>query len=91
MKYLVRWQLTQPSEVRAAAQRFLETGGKAPEGATLLGRWFTTNGKGYAVVEASDVKPVFQLVAEWQEFMEVEAVPVLEDEDAGPILGKLYG
>jgi hypothetical protein len=34
---------------------------------------------------------VFEAVAEWQEFMEVEATPVLEDDDAGAIFGKLYG
>lgn len=91
MKYLVQWHLSEPSAVRAAAQRFLETGGKPAEGATLLGRWFGTNGRGCVLVEASDAKPVFELVLEWQEFMEIEATPVLEDDDAGAIMNRLYG
>jgi len=43
------------------------------------------------LLEASDPKPVFELVSEWQEFMEMEATPVLEDDDAGGIFAKLYG
>ena len=91
MKYLVQWNLGEPSTVRAAAQHFLKTGGALPQGATQLGRWFGLNGKGCAVIEASDSKPVFELVSEWQEFMQMEATPVLEDDDAGAIIGKLYG
>ena len=64
MKYLVMWHLTDPSSLRAAAERFLENGGTPPEGATLVGRWFGTNGKGCAVLEASDPKPVFELVSQ---------------------------
>ena len=91
MKYLIQWHLSEPQTVRAAAQRFLKTGGTPPEGATQIGRWFGMNGKGCAVVEASDPKPVFEMVSEWQEFMQIEATPVLEDEDSGAILGKVFG
>jgi hypothetical protein len=91
MKYLVQWHLSEPATLRSAAERFLQTGGKTPDGATLLGRWFGMNGKGCALLEASDPKPVFELVSEWQEFMEMEATPVLEDDDAGGIFAKLYG
>lgn len=91
MKYLVQWNFSEPSLVRPAAQRFIKTGAKPPQGATQLGRWFGLNGKGCAVLEASDPKPVFELISEWQEFMEIEATPVLEDDDAGAIIGKLYG
>jgi hypothetical protein len=91
MKYLVQWQRLEPSSVQRASQRFLETGGKPPDGATQLGRWFGLNGTGCAVIEASDPKPVFELISEWQEFMEIEATPVLEDDEAGEIIAKLYG
>ena len=70
MQYLIQWHLSEPQLVRAAAQRFLKTGGKPPEGATQIGRWFGMNGKGCAVIEASDPKPVFEMVSEWQEFMQ---------------------
>jgi hypothetical protein len=90
MKYLVQWSVSQPG-VRAATERFLKTGAKPPDGVTQLGRWFGMNGKGCSVVEASDPKGVFALVSEWQEFIQIEATPVLEDDEAGEIFAKLYG
>lgn len=91
MKYLVQWRLSEPSAIRAAAKRFLETGGEPPEGVTIVGRWFGTNGKGCVVVEASDAKQVFEFVTEWSEFMEIEATPAIEDQDSGEVLAKLFG
>jgi hypothetical protein len=89
MKYLVQWS-SSPQTARAAAQHFLETGGKPPDGVTQLGRWFGMNGKGCAVLEAADPKGVFTLITEWQEFLQIEATPVLEDDEAGEIVTKLY-
>jgi hypothetical protein len=91
MQYLIQWHLSEPQLVRAAAEHFLKTGGKPPAGATQIGRWFGMNGKGCAVIEASDPKPVFEMVSEWQEFMQIEATPVLEDDDSGAVLGKVFG
>jgi Protein of unknown function (DUF3303) len=91
MKYLVQWHLSEPSAVRSAAERFLKTGGKLPEGVKLVGRWFGTNGKGCLVVEASDPKQVFEAVTEYAEFMQIEATPAIEDQEAGEVLGKLFG
>jgi hypothetical protein len=90
MKYLVQWTAPQES-MRPAAERFLQTGGKPPDGVTQLGRWFGMNGNGCSVVEAADPKGVFSLLSEWQEFMHIEATPVLEDDEFGEILAKLYG
>ena len=79
MKYLVQWHLSEPAAVRSAGKRFLETGGKPPEGVKLVGRWFGTNGKGCLVVEASDPKQVFEAVTEYAEFMQkihaIDAAP----------------
>jgi hypothetical protein len=77
MKYLIQWQLPEPSTDRSAAKRFLETGGQIPEGVELVGRWFGTNGKGCLVVEASDAKRVLELVTEWSKFMQIEATPAI--------------
>lgn len=77
--------------MRSAAKRFLETGGKPPEGVKLVDRWFGTNGKGCLVVEASDHKQVLEAVLEWSEFMQIEATPAIEDQEAGEVLGKLFG
>jgi Protein of unknown function (DUF3303) len=90
VKYLVQWSVPQPS-MRAAAKHFLETGGKPPEGVTQLGRWFGMNGKGCSVVESADPAGVFAMVTEWQEFIDIEATPAMEDDEAGGVLAKLYG
>jgi Protein of unknown function (DUF3303) len=90
MKYLVQWSVPQQT-MRPAVERFLQTGGKPPDGVTQLGRWFGMNGKGCSVVEADDPKGVFSLVSEWQEFLEIEATPVVEDDAAGEVLAKLFG
>jgi hypothetical protein len=76
--------------MRPAVERFLQTGGKPPDGVTQLGRWFGMNGKGCSVVEADDPKGIFSLVSEWQEFLEIEATPALEDDAAGEVLAKLF-
>ncbi len=89
MKYLVQWSVP-PQTMRPAVERFLQTGGKPPDGVTQLGRWFGMNGKGCSIVEADDPKGVFSLVSEWQEFLEIEATPALEDDAAGEVLAKLF-
>jgi hypothetical protein len=76
--------------MRPAVERFLQTGGKPPDGVTQLGRWFGMNGKGCSIVEADDPKAVFSLVSEWQEFLDIEATPALEDDAAGEVLAKLF-
>jgi hypothetical protein len=90
MKYLVTWTAS-PDATRTAAKRFLETGGKPPDGVTQLGRWFGMNGKGCSIVEAADAKGVFALISEWQEYLQIEATPVVEDDEAGEIFAKFYG
>ena len=34
---------------------------------------------------------VFEFISEWQEYLEIEATPALEDHEAGLIVGSLYG
>ena len=67
---------------------FPEDGWPTARGCDATG---SMNGTGCAVLEASDRKLLFELVSEWQEFLEVEATPVVEEDDAGAILNRLYG
>lgn len=67
--------------------RFLETGAPAPEGVTILGRWFTAaQSRGFMVVETEDSKLLFKFTAEWADIMDFEIYPVVNDEEAGAIL-----
>jgi hypothetical protein len=89
MKFIVHWTQSQAT-YRQAIERFKKTGGQPPEGVTLLGRWFGMNGHGFAVVETSDAKALFENVAEWSEFLTIEVTPTVEDAEAGEVLAKLF-
>lgn len=91
MKFLVSWTLPHGEAYRVAVARFLETGGSAPAGAKLIGRWHGSNGKGFAIAESDDPKAIFHWMAEWYEFMEIEATPLVEDADGAAVLQSLYG
>ena len=89
MKFLVQWSIPQ-STYRAATQQFLKTGGAPPAGLKMIGRWHGMSGKGCAVVDTTDAKALYAWVAEWSEFLPLETTPVLEDADAGAVLGSIY-
>lgn len=89
MKYLVQWSFPHDT-FRPAVQRFLKTGGEPPAGVTLIGRWHGMNGKGCAIVEAADAPALFGYVAEWMEYIQIEATPLVEDAEAAHVLAPLY-
>ena len=91
MKFLMSWTLPHGEAYRAAVARFLETGGSPPAGAQLIGRWHGSNGKGFAIAESDDPKAIFHWMAEWYEFMAIEATPLVEDVDGAAVLQSLYG
>ena len=91
MKFLVSWSLPHGDSYRAAVARFLEGGGTPPDGVNMIGRWHGANGTGFAIAETNDAKAIFEWFAEWQEFMEIGATPLVEDADAGAVLQSLYG
>ena len=89
MKFLVSWSLPHAT-FRPAVARFLEGGGMPPAGIKLIGRRHGMSGKGCAVVDTDDAKALYAWVAEWSEFLPLETTPVVEDGDAGAVLGSLY-
>ena len=89
MKFLVSWSLPQAT-FRPAVARFHKGGGAPPAGVKLIGRWHGMSGAGCAVVETTDAKALYSWIAEWSEFLPVQTTPVLEDADAGAVLGALY-
>jgi hypothetical protein len=89
MKFVVSWSIPQVT-YRAAVARFLQSGGAPPAGVNMIGRWHGMNGTGFAVVETSDPKALYAWVAEWSEFLPVQTTPVLEDADAGAVLGAMF-
>jgi hypothetical protein len=89
MKFLVSWSLPQAT-FRAAVARFLQGGGTPPAGVKLITRWHGMSGVGFAVAETSDPKALYAWVAEWSEFLPIQTTPVLDDADAGAVLGAMF-
>jgi len=89
MKFMVSWSLPHDS-YRTAVANFLKAGGLPPANVKLIGRWHGMSGKGVAIVETTDPKALYTWVAEWMEFLPIETTPVLEDADAGAVLGAMF-
>ena len=90
MKYMVTWKIS-PSNYKAAVKRFLKTGAPAPKGMKTIGRWHTAGStRGFHLVEGSDAA-LAEINAEWADLLDLQVVPVVEDDVAGAIGAKLLG
>jgi hypothetical protein len=88
MKFIVQWN-GQPTAENAVIERFMKTGGRPPEGITLLGRWHAIGGlQGVAIVEANDTQSIAAMSLEWGDLLTINIFPALTDEDLGTALGK---
>lgn len=89
MKFMITFPLTHHAYKERVA-RFLESGAPAPDGVTLLGRWFTaSHSKGFMLVETEDASLLFRFVSEWADIMDFTVEPVVTEDEAGPILAEL--
>ena len=88
MKFIVKWKIPKGSVVDAE-QRFLKTGGAPPAGVTMIGRWHGMGGGGVLIAETNDAKALFSWLAFWDDLLEFDTTPCLEDADAGAVLAAL--
>jgi hypothetical protein len=71
-----------PEKQAEAIERFRATGGQPPAGARLLGRWTRADFTGgVALLESDDPKALAQFAMTWSDVMELEVVPVLDDQE----------
>jgi hypothetical protein len=90
MKYMVTWKIS-PSNYKAAVKRFLKTGAPAPKGMKTIGRWHTAGStRGFHLVEGSDAA-LAEINAEWADLLDLQVVPVVEDDVAGAAAAKVLG
>ncbi len=90
MKHMITWTIS-PENYKAAVKRFLKTGAPATKGLKSLGRWHTAGStRGFHLVEGSDAA-IAELNAEWADLLDLEAVPVIEDDVAGAVAAKVIG
>ncbi len=68
-----------------------KTGAPAPKGLKTIGRWHTAgSSRGFHLVEGSEAA-LAEINAEWADLLELEVVPVVEDDVAGAVSKKVYG
>ena len=76
MKFHV--QFTYESQGREKLLRFLDSGGLFADGVNLKGAWIAAKaGFGYAIIEADDAKPLYDLCAAWSEYGHLELTPLI--------------
>lgn len=88
MKFMLSWKIP-PTTWQTTVVRFLETQAPPPAGVTLLGRWHTPSGSGFALLESNDAEAVFRYGAEWNAHLEHSIQVVVEDEGEARVLGEL--
>ena len=80
-------------EVRNATyDQFIETGGLPPEGARMVARYHDIPAlEGYLIAEADSVALIAKWLAEWNDKLIFETVPVIEDEEAAEVVKAARG
>jgi hypothetical protein len=85
MKFTVKWNIPKGSVVDAEA-RFLQTGGMPPADVKMIGRWHGMSGGGVLIAETSDAKALYSWLSYWNDLLEFETTPCLDDAEAGEVL-----
>jgi hypothetical protein len=85
MKFIVMWNVPKGSVVDAEA-RFLKTGGMPPAGVKIIGRWHGMSIGGVAIAETTDAKALYSWLHLWNDLLEFETTPCLDDTEAGEVL-----
>jgi hypothetical protein len=91
MKFIVTFSWEPDKQVRAEGiARFLETGGQPPAGAKLLGRWTRLDfSGGFVLVESDDPKALTEFALNWSDLMELQVIPVVEDQELAEVLQRV--
>ena len=57
----------------------------------IIGRYRAPNSlESWKVLNTDDPKVIYQYASEWAEFLDWETKPVFTDEEAGPLVAKVY-
>lgn len=88
MKFMLTFAITPDKTARnEAISRFMKTGGQPPQGVRLLGRWTRADfSGGYFLLESEDSGALTALALQWSDLMEVEIVPVVDDQEVTEVL-----
>jgi uncharacterized protein DUF3303 len=91
MKFMLTFSWAPDTKTRdEAIARFKTTGGLPPKGVTLLGRWTRADfGGGFDLLETDDPQALAEFALMWSDLMDLEIVPVLDDEALGAVLQRI--
>ena len=79
-----------PGNRDACIARFAKTGAQLTEGIKLLGRWHSVaTGTGVSITEADDASAMARFELQWNDLMELEVRPALNDEQLAATLATL--
>ena len=91
MKFMSTYSI-RPGCMPEAAKRFLSGKAVPPAGVKLLGRYHKIDGSGgFTLSETDDPAKLYEFAASWGDVLEVHSHVVIEDADAGPVLGRVFG
>jgi hypothetical protein len=88
MKFILTFDWTPDAEERAEGiARFQKTGGLPPKGVKLLGRWTRADlSGGFALLETDDATKLLGFAYLWGDLMDLEILPVLDDQELSTAL-----
>ena len=88
MNFMLTYRFERQTRNEAIA-RFQATGGQTPKGVQLLGRWTTADlHGGFALLESYDIKALVEFTLGWSDLMELEIVPLIEDNELREVLDR---
>lgn len=89
MKIMLQWKFL-PGCYEDGMREFIKTGAPNPAGLKTIGRWHLPGSKsGFHLVEG-DPTVAAELVAQWSPLIEIEATPVIDDEESLTALKKVF-
>lgn len=91
MKFMMTFDWTPDTKARSEAiARFRNTGGLPPAGAKLLGRWTHADfSGGFDLLESDDAQALAQFALMWSDLIQLQIVPVLEDDALAKVLDRV--
>jgi hypothetical protein len=85
MKFMATWSVPQDkwlSVLKKWVSMSPQERTNAGEGVRIVGRWFDTAARsGVGIFESSDLAAVSRYIAQWNSYMEITLVPVLDEEE----------
>ena len=89
MKIMLQWKFL-PGCYENGMREFVKTGAPSPAGLKTIGRWHSPgSSSGFHLVEG-DPTVVAELTSQWSGLADIQATPVIDDEESLTALRKVF-